>query len=101
MQPESDSICTFGAEDLIPTDPESESFVRISISDLDTRELKIQKFNMDNYQDPRVQAGYICELEGIGVQKAWYCLNFTIYTTQFLHVQLNYLLIIYDKKKQI
>ena len=86
MQPESDSICTFGAEDLIPTDPESESFVRISISDLDTRELKIQKFNMDNYQDPRVQAGYICELEGISrcseslVLLEFYYLHYTIST---------------------
>ena len=77
MQPESGTLYGLGSEDVVPATPKDEYFATIVIkSDLATgakdlladavatKELKLTKFNQDDYTAPRKNAGYICEQEG-------------------------------------
>ena len=55
------SLC----EQSISTAPKEEHFTALKIEDKDNMVLEVIQFNQQNYEDPRHEAGYICEKEGL------------------------------------
>ena len=58
------SLCSLGPDDIFPQEDFKQSFASLEIGDLETKELKWFEFNQDDYNNPRIEAGYICEKEG-------------------------------------
>ena len=60
MDASSGTVC----DQSISTAPKEEHFMTLKIEDVDNMALEVIKFNQQNYDDTRDEAGYICEKEG-------------------------------------
>ena len=64
MRKQGGGLCLLGPDDKIPNTPDAQSFSLLKIGELDVQELKFVQFNQAEYNDARIEAGYICEKEG-------------------------------------
>ena len=75
------SLCTSdGTTDIIPSGPNSESFLILNVVDEATKTITIGEFNTNDYNLARESAGYICERDELwGCPNDYFMVGFIIY----------------------